>query len=132
MNMKITYDPEVDVLRILLSNTAVAESDEAKLGMILDYDKDGNVVGMEILNASKRMENPYAVEYSVIVTQAEKTQSDTIATQQPLSLCDRRAFLKLPLEERRRLLAEQAQAMALHYQQDTEWQELQAGDLIKY
>jgi uncharacterized protein YuzE len=56
--MKITYDPEVDVLKILLSNTAVAESDEAKLGMILDYDKDGNVVGMEILNASKRIENP--------------------------------------------------------------------------
>lgn len=87
---------------------------------------------MEILNASKRMENPYAVEYSVIVTQAEKIQSDTIATQQPLSLRDRRAFLQLPLEERRRILAEQAQAMALHYQQDTEWQELQAGDLIEY
>jgi uncharacterized protein YuzE len=132
MNMKITYDPEVDVLRILLSNTAVAESNEAKPGMILDYDKDGNVVGMEILNASKQMENPYAVEYSVIVTQAEKIQSDTIATQQPLSLCDRRAFLQLPLEERRRILGEQAEAMALHYQQDTEWQELQAGDLIEY
>ena len=42
--MKITYDPEVDVLRILLSNTAVAESNEAKPGMILDYDKDGNVL----------------------------------------------------------------------------------------
>jgi uncharacterized protein YuzE len=130
--MKITYDPEVDVLKILLSNTAVAESDEAKPGMILDYDKDGNVVGMEILNASKQMENPYAVEYSVIVTQAQKIQGDTIATQQPLSLCDRRAFLQLPLEERRRILAEQAQAMAHHYQQDTEWQELQAGDLIEY
>jgi hypothetical protein len=87
---------------------------------------------MEILNASKRMENPYAVEYSVIVTQAEKIQSDTIATQQPLSLCDRRAFLQLPLEERRRILGEQAEAMALHYQQDTEWQELEAGDLIEY
>lgn len=130
--MKVTYDPEVDVLRILLNNTAVAESDEAKPGMILDYDKDGNVVGMEILNASERMENPYAVEYSVIVTQAEKTQGDPIATQQPLSLCDRRAFLQLPLEERRRILAEQAQAMAQHYQQDAEWQELQAGALIEY
>jgi hypothetical protein len=78
------------------------------------------------------MENPYAVEYSIIVTQAEKIQGDTIATQQPLSLSARRAFLQLPLEERRRILAEQAEAMALHYQQDTEWQELQAGDLIEY
>jgi uncharacterized protein YuzE len=31
--------------------------------MILDYDKDGNVVGMEILDASKRVENPGAVEF---------------------------------------------------------------------
>ena len=83
---------------------------------------------------TKRMENPYAVEYSIIVTQTEKTQSDTIATQQPLSLCDRHAFLQLALEveEHRRILAEQAEAMELHYQQNTEWQELEAGDLIEY
>ena len=63
--MKITYDPEVDVLRILFSNTPIEESDEDKPGVILDYDKDGNVVGLEILDASKRMENPRAVEYAV-------------------------------------------------------------------
>ena len=33
--------------------------------MILDYDKDGNVVGLEILDASKRMSNPRSVEYAV-------------------------------------------------------------------
>ena len=63
--MKITYDPEVDVLRILFSNTPIEESDEDKPGVILDYDKDGNIVGLEILDASKRMENPRAVEYAV-------------------------------------------------------------------
>ena len=63
--MKITYDPEVDVLRILFSNTQIEESDEDKPGVILDYDKDGNVVGLEILDASKRMENPRAIEYTV-------------------------------------------------------------------
>jgi uncharacterized protein YuzE len=63
--MKITYDPDVDVLRILFSNTPIEESDEDKPGVILDYDKDGNVVGLEILDASKRMENPRAVEYAV-------------------------------------------------------------------
>jgi uncharacterized protein YuzE len=31
----------------------------------LDYDKDGNVAGIEILNASKRVENPRSVEYAV-------------------------------------------------------------------
>jgi uncharacterized protein YuzE len=64
--MKITYDAQVDVLRILLSNAAIEESDEKKPGIILDFDKIGNVVGMEILDASKRMENPKAVEYTHI------------------------------------------------------------------
>jgi len=63
--MKVTYDPAVDVLRILLSNAAIEESDEEKPGVIIDYDKDGNVVGLEILDASKRMENPRSLEYAV-------------------------------------------------------------------
>jgi len=63
--MKVTYDPEVDVLRILFSSAAIQESDEEKPGVILDFDAAGNVVGLEILNASKRMENPRSVEYAV-------------------------------------------------------------------
>ncbi len=63
--MKVTYDPEVDVLRILLSDAPVEESDEDKPGVILDYDKDGNIVGLEILEASKRTTNPRSVEYAV-------------------------------------------------------------------
>ncbi|MEO0082628.1 MAG: DUF2283 domain-containing protein [candidate division WOR-3 bacterium] len=63
--MKVTYDQEVDVLRVVFSGAEVQESDEDKPGVILDYDKDGNVVGLEILNASKRVENPRAVEYAV-------------------------------------------------------------------
>lgn len=63
--MKVKYDQEVDVLRIELSNRPVEESDEEKPGLILDYDQEGNVVSIEILNASKRMENPRALEYAV-------------------------------------------------------------------
>ncbi|NWF54881.1 MAG: DUF2283 domain-containing protein [Syntrophaceae bacterium] len=63
--MKILYDPEVDVLRIVFSNAPVEESDEDKPGVILDYDKDGNIVGLEVLSASKKMENPRSVEYAV-------------------------------------------------------------------
>ena len=65
--MKVTYDPEVDVLRILLSDAPIEESDEDKPGVILDFDKDGNVVGLEILEASKRMTNPRSVDYAVTV-----------------------------------------------------------------
>jgi len=34
--------------------------------VIIDHDKDGNVMGMEILDATKRMDNPRAVDYAVI------------------------------------------------------------------
>jgi uncharacterized protein YuzE len=63
--MKVTYDPDVDVLRILLRDTPIEESDEDRPGVILDYDKDGNVVGLEVLNASQRVENPRGVDYTV-------------------------------------------------------------------
>jgi uncharacterized protein YuzE len=63
--VKVTYDPGVDVLRILLSDAPIEESDEDKPGVILDYDKEGNVVGLEILEASKRVSNPRSVEYAV-------------------------------------------------------------------
>jgi uncharacterized protein YuzE len=63
--MKVTYDPETDTLRVVFSKAAVEESDEQKPGVILDYDKDGNIVGLEILDASKHTDNPRAVEYAV-------------------------------------------------------------------
>jgi uncharacterized protein YuzE len=56
--MKVTYDPQVDVVRIILRDTLIEESDEEKPGLILDFDKDGNIVGLELLDASRRIENP--------------------------------------------------------------------------
>ncbi len=63
--MKISYDAEVDILRILLNDAKIDESDEAKPGIILDYDVDGNMVGIEILDASKRVSNPRMIELAV-------------------------------------------------------------------
>lgn len=63
--MKITYAPEVDVLRMLFGSAAIEESDEHKPGVIIDYDVDGNIVGFEILNASRRIESSRAFEYPV-------------------------------------------------------------------
>ncbi len=63
--MKVTYDPEVDILSIVLSDARVEESDEDKPGVIIDYDAEGNIVGFEILDASKRMPNPLSVELAV-------------------------------------------------------------------
>lgn len=64
-HLKIDYDQASDILSMLFSSTPVEESDEVKPGVILDYDAAGNVVGIEILDASRRMENPTAVELSV-------------------------------------------------------------------
>ena len=55
--MPAHYDAEADVLRIRWSDAPIEESDEDQPGVILDYDQDGKVVGVEILNASKRIEN---------------------------------------------------------------------------
>lgn len=63
--MKVKYDKKVDVLYILFSEKKVTESDEDKPGIILDYDKEGAIVGIEILNASKRMKSPTKVEYEM-------------------------------------------------------------------
>ena len=60
--MKIEYDKETDTLTITLRDARVKESDEVRPGVIADFGYDGEVVGFEILDASKRMDNPPAVE----------------------------------------------------------------------
>ncbi|MDJ0690527.1 MAG: hypothetical protein QNJ41_18710 [Xenococcaceae cyanobacterium MO_188.B32] len=49
-----------------------------------------------------------------------------------LTLSQRREFLKLPLEKRRRILEKQATQIQHHYQENTEWQEWLEGDIIEY
>jgi uncharacterized protein YuzE len=63
--MKVKYDKEVDVLYIHFSEGKIVESDEDKPGIILDYDEQGSIVGIEMLNASKRIPQPMKFEYEV-------------------------------------------------------------------
>lgn len=63
--MKVIYDRETDTLTIIFVDTAVAESDEDKPGIILDYDASGNLVSLEILDASRRVTSPSRIEYQV-------------------------------------------------------------------
>jgi uncharacterized protein YuzE len=65
--VKVTYDPEVDVLRIVFRDAPVEESAEDRPGVILDY-AAGDVVALEILNASTRTDNPRAVDFAVLAT----------------------------------------------------------------
>jgi uncharacterized protein YuzE len=52
--MKFDYDPEVDALYIRLNEAEIIESEEVQPGIILDFDANGKVAGVEVLNASKR------------------------------------------------------------------------------
>lgn len=64
--MRVTYDKEVDILNIELTDGVIEESDEDKTGVILDYDAAGNVVGIEILDASTRMVIPRSVDVATV------------------------------------------------------------------
>ena len=64
--MKVKYDKYTDTLTIVFSNNQIEESDEDKPGTILDYDNAGNLVSMEILEASKRVLAPSQIDYEVI------------------------------------------------------------------
>ena len=63
--MKATYDPRTDTLCVELKPGPVAESDEDKPGVILDYDTDGNLVAIEVLDASKRVAETRTMEFHV-------------------------------------------------------------------
>jgi len=47
--MNITYDKEVDALYIKFSDSQIVESEEKENNLVLDYDNQNNIVGIEIL-----------------------------------------------------------------------------------
>lgn len=61
--MKIAYDRRTDTLSIVFKDAPVAESDEDKPGVIIDYDASGNLVSLEILDASQRVTEAQRIEY---------------------------------------------------------------------
>jgi len=62
--MKANYDRKTDTLSVIFrDDTSVAESDEDKPGVILDYDAAGNLISLEILDASKRVSDAQRMEF---------------------------------------------------------------------
>ena len=54
--MKLNYYPETDSLYIDLSSKASKESVEISEGIVLDYDDDGHITGIDIDNASHKID----------------------------------------------------------------------------
>ena len=63
--MNAVYDPRTDTLTLELKPGPVAESDEDKPGIILDYDAAGDLVSIEILDASRRVAETRSMQFRV-------------------------------------------------------------------
>ncbi len=63
--MKIIYDQGTDTMMVILKEAAVEESDEPKNVIIIDYDQQGDIVSIEILDAKKRISQPTQVIYQL-------------------------------------------------------------------
>ncbi len=64
--MKVAYDPNTDTLSVIFKeNVTVAESDEERPGIILDYDAQGNLISLELLDASTRVTETHKIEFQM-------------------------------------------------------------------
>lgn len=63
--MRVIYDVKTDTLTVILRESSVIESDEEKPGIILDYDAVGNIVSLEVLDASRRVTQPTQMVYEL-------------------------------------------------------------------
>lgn len=62
--MKASYDRRTDTLNVILKvGTYVAESDEPRPGIILDFDEHGDLVSLEVLDASKQVTDADRMEF---------------------------------------------------------------------
>jgi len=65
--MKVSYDERTDTLNVVLKEgVQVSESDEDKPGVILDYDDKGDLVSIEILDASRRVTETHKIEFETV------------------------------------------------------------------
>ncbi len=65
IRMKVIYDPDTDTLSLIFRKEDIAESDEVREGVIIDYNKDGKIVSMEILDASEQISEPQGIVYEL-------------------------------------------------------------------
>lgn len=74
--MKLTVDPEVDALYLRLNDAAIVDSEEVAPGVVLDYDAQDNIVGVELLHLSKRVGS----------VEAEKLVFEILRSRQPADM----------------------------------------------
>jgi len=63
--MKVIFDPQTDTMSLIFRKDDIVDSDEVREGVIIDYNKDGKIVSMEILDASEQITEPEGVLYEL-------------------------------------------------------------------
>ena len=71
--MKLHVDPEADALYLRLNESKIIESEEVAPGVVLDYDANGEVVGVEILSLSERGVDINKLDFQTLRTSATET-----------------------------------------------------------
>lgn len=62
--MQVTYDARTDTVTVIFKEgAAIAESEEDRPGVVLDYDERGELVSLEVVDASRRITEPRKVEF---------------------------------------------------------------------
>lgn len=79
--MRLTIDPKADALYLRLNEAQIVDSEQVGSGVVLDYDAQDNLVGVEMLNLSKRG-NPVEIERLVFETLISH-QPDAVVRETP-------------------------------------------------
>jgi uncharacterized protein YuzE len=60
--MKVRYDDDIDAIYFDLKDIPSYDSDEIQDGIIIDYDKEDNIVGIEILDFKDKVKNGLTID----------------------------------------------------------------------
>ena len=71
--MKISYDPNYDIMYLKFSEEKIADTIEVQVNVLIDYGEKGEMIGIEIINASKLMKvNPL---HEIVIKIQEKAEA---------------------------------------------------------
>ena len=69
--MRVRVDRSADAVYVNLTDRPIKDSAEVADGIVVDYDAEGRIVGIEVLDASRRTEDPLALKQFSFETSAE-------------------------------------------------------------
>jgi len=100
--------------------------------------KIAEAVGLHPNSVSRKIHGKQPLTIDELNEIAKYLKQDTmeflqeVDKEEELTLQERRKFMELPIEERKRIMVEQAEKIKEYYEQNTEWKELQGGDIVEY